>query len=996
MGQRRPNVREGLLYPCDGDTTHTAETAITLDSEAWYTWLDAHSAFLYEVTGFHFTARKERRSGGLYWYAYRRQQGKLRTAYLGKSEELTQDRLKSIADGLQQGEGNAGDMSSEGAAPAPIVFESLPSGAPPPPLPIPLTPLVGREEDVAAATALLLRHDVRLVSLIGTGGVGKTRLALQVASDLQEHFADGVYFVALAPVRDPQLALSTIAQALGLKEELNVPLGSLVATFLCGKQILLVLDNFEQVIPAAAQLVDLLTACPTLKLLVTSREILHLRAEHHFTVMPLAFPDPGNLPNLDSVFDYPSVNLFLQRAEAITPNMALNPATVRAIAQVCARLEGLPLAIELAAARVKLLPPQALATRLARRLDILTQGGPDMPARHKTLRATFAWSRDLLTEEEQQLFRRLAVFVGGCTLEAAEAVYAAGSKPATPFLNVVSSLIDKSLLQTRVDEVQEPRLHLLETVREYALECLMESGEMETIQEAHAAYYVSYAELAEPELYSHDQYVWLDRLDRDNENLRAALASLLSRNNIEQAVRLTSALGWFWYMRGRLSEGLDWSEKTIAGCGTGNVESAAIPRSPYHIPNLEKALLYAGMFANYMGQRDRARAWMLASLDSFRADGDIRSFAKAAFALTHLYLVDGHIDEAQKQAEEAMRFVQRADHPWTLAIVLNLLGLVTMCQGDLLGAGALCERSVALFTEAGDLHMRDQVLLMAGNARLARGDEAEARNLIEELIVGSDESHSFWMADWVLCAYGEIALQQGDGARARFLLEQALAHSQRMDNKPGIARAYALLAQVAVLLQNMDEAYTLAVQGFQAARAQGDKETIIACMEGMADIATRQGKTHWATRIWGAAERQRELAHWLNPGELAVHRPLMDTARRALGEQLYAAVWAEGRSLTPEQAVQADEPEVKQQVEPADVRPSVLTRREHEALRLVVEGLSNNQIADRLVISTSTVKSYLSAIYNKLGVSSRTAAMRYALDHEHDFLAETTSDPSLV
>jgi predicted ATPase/DNA-binding CsgD family transcriptional regulator len=477
MGQRGPSVHGGTLYQFTGDTAPPG--GITLDSSAWYNWLDQHSTFLFRLPFVHFTARKEKRAGGWYWYAYRRSQGKLRTAYLGKTRELTFDRLSAAATALDA------VAASHEAAPAPAPRKSArPILSTLPPLPIPLTPLVGREQDVASVLSMLSNPNVRLVSLIGTGGVGKTRLALQVAADLRESFTDGVYFVALAPVRDPQLVLRTIAQVFGLKEDRRVPLAGSLQAFLQNKNILLVVDNFEQVMSATPLLVDLLTNCPTLKILLTSREILHLCAEHCFMVAPLAFPNPDCVASIDTLHNYPAIDLFLQRAQAIIPDMATNPATMLAIAKVCARLEGLPLAIELAAARVRLLPPQALATRLNRRFDVLTEGGPDMPDRHKTLRATFTWSRDLLNAEEQRVFRRLSIFTDTCTLDDAEAVCNCLGDMTTPFLNIVSSLVDKSLLQTLSNEGQEPRLFLLETVREYAMECLLESGEMEHIQAA--------------------------------------------------------------------------------------------------------------------------------------------------------------------------------------------------------------------------------------------------------------------------------------------------------------------------------------------------------------------------------------------------------------------------------------------------------------------------------------------------------------------------------
>jgi predicted ATPase len=371
-------------------------------------------------------------------------------------------------------------------------------------LPVSLTSLIGREQEVQALHALLVRPDVRLLTLTGTPGVGKTRLALEVARDLVHDFADGVHLVSLAPVSDPAFVIPTIARRLGLAESGPQPLLDLLKASQRDKQRLLLLDNFEHVITAATLLVELLEACPDLKLLVTSREVLRLRGERQFTILPLALPDPRHLPDDNSLAHVPAVNLFIQRAQAIQTDFQLTTDNAATIAEICIRLDGLPLAIELAAARTKLLPPQALLARLSQRLTVLTGGARDVPVRQQTLRNTITWSYNLLDAAEQQLFRGLSVFVGGCTLESAEAVCGAlgnaSAGEALAVLDGVASLIDKSLVQQTTQEGEQSRLLMLETIREYGLEVLALSGEVEAIGEAHATYYLALAEQVEPQL----------------------------------------------------------------------------------------------------------------------------------------------------------------------------------------------------------------------------------------------------------------------------------------------------------------------------------------------------------------------------------------------------------------------------------------------------------------------------------------------------------------
>src|SRR5438034_150387 len=421
-------------------------------------------------------------------------------------------------------------------------------------------------------------------------------------------FTDGVYFVNLAPILDPEFVVPTIAQTLEVKEAADQPLLGLLSAFLREKRLLLVLDNFEQVVDAAGQVAALLAACPKLKIVVTSRMPLHVQAEHEIAVPPLALPDPKHLPDLVELSQYEAVALFIVRAQAVKPDSQVTNASAPAIAEICVRLDALPLAIELAAARIKLLPPQALLARLNQRLQVLTGTSRDVPARQQTLRNTIAWSYQLLDAQEQRLFRRLSVFVGGCTLQAIEAIYAALDDEVGWVLEGVASLLDKSLLQQTEQKGEEPRLVMLETIREYGVECPAVGGELEATRQAHAAYFLKLAEEMEPKLRGVQQVLWLEMLEQEHDNLRAALRWLMEREEIEMALRLGGALYQFWITHGHVSEGRQWLEGILWSNSTETVS----------LPVRAQALTRAGMMACMQGNYSRAEVLCQESLELFR------------------------------------------------------------------------------------------------------------------------------------------------------------------------------------------------------------------------------------------------------------------------------------------------------------------------------------------------------------------------------------------
>jgi len=763
-------------------------------------------------------------------------------------------------------------------------------------LPIPATPLVGRERETALARTLLLRPHVRLLTITGPGGIGKTRLSLQIASNLVDAYEDGVRFIPLAAVSDASLVAASLADALGVRETGGGSVRERLVEALRESETLLVVDNFEHLLAAAPFLTELLETCPRLRFLVTSRTLLRVAGEHALPVPALAVPDGD--PPLARLVESPAVQLFTDRAQAVRPSFELTENTAPIVAEICRLLDGIPLAIELAAARVTHLSLTSLQERLQQRLPLLTGGARDRPDRHRTMRDAIAWSYELLAPEEQGLFRRLAVFAGGFAGEAAEALFGptgVGTEKwdgdATPMsvLEGIAALVDASLLHHELGSEGAARYRMLETIREFAAEQLAETGEGQMTFGAHAGYFLAFAEQhSSSRFLPHDQRLLL-HLAPEQTNLRAALVWLAAHGEAAEFARLAIALGWFWYLKGHLEDCRAWLERALS---RGEALPAAV--------RFELGILL-GLTAMEQDELARARQVMSECLALARAADDAPGIVQAQIVLACLALIEGAYEQATTLLEEALACARSLPDPrlatWLANVALANLGVAALSLGRLAAAASFHEAALAGQRAGGDI----------------------------------------WGELLSLVDLGDVALSQGDEERAAAYFREGLA----------LAHTY------------------------------GEQRAIADTLEGLG-FAETIPRPSYAVQLFAAAERLREATGIAVRGllERAAYERGVAAARKALGDEAFAAAWAAGRALPLAEAIVAA---LTPGVAPALAPSGPFTPRETEILQLLVTGMPDRAIAEALFISVRTVENHVNRILTKLHVRTRTAAVSAAI-----------------
>jgi predicted ATPase/DNA-binding CsgD family transcriptional regulator len=819
-------------------------------------------------------------------------------------------------------------MAIDDLAPGPLRAGGLPSQP---------AALIGRGAELKWIRERLRSADTRLLTLVGPAGTGKTRLAIEVAGEVADAYPDGVLFVDLSPLRDEALLASAIAQVLDVRPQTGRPLVDVLKVHLAARRVLLLLDNFEQLLPAAPLLADLLQASTAVTMLVTSRSPLHLRWEQEFAVSPLALPSLTPLPPPATLAGIASVALFVQRTRRVDPTFHLDEINARAVAEICVRLDGLPLAIELAAARARVLPPQPLLNRLGRRLSLLESGGRDQPARQRTLRGAIDWSYDLLSFDEQALFRRLGVFTGGFALEAVADV--CDPEATLPFeaLAGIESLVDKSLVRhepSATGAQGDMRFGMLETIREYALERLHESGEAADTQRRHAAYYLGGAEVVFAQLKSTQLAAWLRSIAIEHDNIRAALTWCHEHREPELGLRAARLLAWFWTVRGQITEG-------------------------------------------------RAR---LTGLLAVSGNARTALRAEAMYAAGTLALTQSDLAGARYLFEESVAIGRELNDPAGLMGPLSGLGAVAMRQGDNDVAAAALEEALAIQTALNDGVGIGESLNSLANLAHSRGDLLATRALYERAMAVNREFG--YRVDVVMHNLGVLAEEEGDLEGARRHFEESVAVKRLLGDSLGLALSLAKLGEVVGTQGDIRRAHQLLGESVALQRELGDVYSMAFGLERFAIVAATHGQAQRALQLAGAASAVREaIGTPLGAAAQAAFEARFAPARASVRQDLAEAAWARGRAMSMDAAVSFALAEGEDPAADSERRRGPgesihgLTPRERDVAVRIARGLTNRQMAAELALADRTVDVHVSNILGKLQMTSRAQVAAWVVEN---------------
>ncbi len=714
--------------------------------------------------------------------------------------------------------------------------------------------LVGREAELGLLHAMIAGDEASLITLTGPAGVGKSALAMRVGSDLTAEFRDGVSLVDLSAIRDPELVAQTIAESLKLPEAGGRSPEDIIVEALHGSSRLLVLDNFEQVIEAASMLSILVDACPSLRILVTSRTVLNLSIERVFDLGPLSVPSVEEYNDLESLKQCHAVALFCARAAAANARFQLTPDNAQAVVEISRKLDGLPLAIELAAARTRLLPAQDIAQQLSRPLDLLTRGARDSPVRHHALRSAIGWSFDLLSESERHLFSRLSVFAGGATLDAVEVVCRSDGDIGVETLDGLSSLLDNSLIRRdQTARSASPRFRMLDTIREYARERLEESRQELEVRGRHVQWVVGLVSEAEKHLVGPDQIAWISRLDAEIDNIRAALRWAIDRTDAIPALLIASSLWRFWYARGHLSEGRRWLQEALM------TASVSLDRPPAKAdPMIVKTVVWAAALATDQGD----------------------------------------YEEGRRLAEWAERAAEAADESSNKALALNVRGNVARYRGSMSEARALYEQALSDFRERDDDWGTCLSLNNLGAVWRELGSDDEAVSAYEASLLRARRMGDLWSIAIILANLGESLQDRGEANRALALFEESLRLKRTLDDMWGMADSMTAIAGLECLRGDLTRSAKLYRDSLALYMQVSDRWRIAVCLESLAAIGVKNGKAERAARLLGAASLVRDtIGHPLAPSERRNYEDIVNEVQNALGGEPFAIEWDRGKIM---------------------------------------------------------------------------------------------------